>query len=250
MDAVFRALSDPVRRQLLDRLRGRDGQTLGELCAGLSMSRQAVTKHLALLETANLVAFERRGRERLHHLNPIPIQEVADRWIGPYRRGPAQSLTRLKRTLEGETAMKDRFVYVIYIMSTPQKVWDALTDAAMNRQFWFGMHQDSDFKPGSPWSIVGDDGTVWDRGRILEADPPNKVVIAWTHQKRPELTAEGESRCTIVLEEQQGTVKVTLTHEIDVENSQFIQAVSNGWPAILSALKSLLESRNEMARPA
>jgi uncharacterized protein YndB with AHSA1/START domain/DNA-binding transcriptional ArsR family regulator len=248
-DAVFKALADPVRRTLLDRLREKNGQTLSELGEGLGMTRQAVTKHIAILEAANLVAFERRGRERLHFLNPIPIQEVADRWIGAYQRGPAAALTLLKRSLEGESQVKDRFVYVIYIMSTPQKIWGALTDAALNRQFWFGMHQQSDFRVGSPWSIVGEDGKVWDKGSIVEADPPNKLVIAWTHQQRPELTAEGESRCTIVLDEAQGSTKLTLTHEIDVENSQFIQAVSNGWPAILSALKTLLESQNQMARP-
>lgn len=248
-DAVFKAMADPVRRRLLDRLRHKNGQTLSELGEGLGMSRQAVTKHIAVLETANLVAFERRGRERLHYLNPIPIQEVADRWIGAYQRTPAASLTHLKRTLEGETAVKDRFLYVIYIVSTPEKIWQALTDEAMNKQFWFGMHQASDWKVGAPWAIVGDDGKVWDKGSILEFDPPRKMVIAWTHQSRPELTAEGESRCTIVLEPNEGSVKLTLTHEIDVEHSQLIQAVSGGWPAILSALKSLLEKDVEMARP-
>lgn len=241
MDFVFRALADPVRRQLLDRLRIRDGQTLNELCQGLTMSRQAVSKHIALLETANLLAFERRGRERLHFLNPIPIQELSERWIGPYQAAPSRALTFLKRTLEGDTTMKDRFHYVIYIQTTAEKLWDALTDAAVNRQFWFGMHQQSDWKAGSPWAIVDDAGKVMDKGRILEIDPPRKMVIAWTHQMRPELTAEGESRCTITVEGAPGSQKVTVIHEIDVANSQLIQAVSNGWPAILSALKSLLE---------
>ena len=104
MDAVFKALADPVRRKLLDRLREENGQTLAELGQGLAMTRQAVTKHLAILEAANLVAFERRGRERLHHLNPIPIQQLADRWIGKYQRAPAYALIDLKQKLEdGET---------------------------------------------------------------------------------------------------------------------------------------------------
>jgi uncharacterized protein YndB with AHSA1/START domain len=122
-------------------------------------------------------------------------------------------------------------------------LWDALTDAAVNRQFWFGMHQQSDWKQGSDWAIVNDEGKIWDKGSVLEIDPPNRMVIGWTHQMRPELTAEGESRCTIVLEENQGQVKLTLTHEIDVADSNFIKAVSSGWPAILSALKSLLEQK-------
>jgi DNA-binding transcriptional ArsR family regulator len=102
MDAVFRALADPVRRELLDSLRERAGQTLGELCQGREMTRQAVTKHLAVLEGANLVASEKRGREKLHYLNPVPIQEIADRWIGKYDRGRLAALADLKRRLEGE----------------------------------------------------------------------------------------------------------------------------------------------------
>ena len=103
MDAVFKALADPVRRALLDALRTRGGQTLGELCKGREMTRQAVTKHLAILEAANLVATERRGREKLHYVNPAPIQEIADRWISKYERGVVAALTDLKRRLEGET---------------------------------------------------------------------------------------------------------------------------------------------------
>jgi DNA-binding transcriptional ArsR family regulator len=103
MDAVFKALADPVRRELLDSLRGRAGQTLGELCEGRGMTRQAVTKHLGVLQGANLVASERRGREKLHYLNPVPIQEIADRWIGKYERGRLAALGELKRRLEGET---------------------------------------------------------------------------------------------------------------------------------------------------
>jgi DNA-binding transcriptional ArsR family regulator len=103
MDAVFRALADPVRRELLDSLRERGGQTLGDLCQGREMTRQAVTKHLAVLESANLVATEKRGREKLHYLNPVPIQEIADRWIGKYERGRLAALADLKRRLEGDT---------------------------------------------------------------------------------------------------------------------------------------------------
>ncbi|HEX3920599.1 MAG TPA: metalloregulator ArsR/SmtB family transcription factor [Caulobacteraceae bacterium] len=103
MDAVFKALADPVRRQLLDALHDRNGQTLGELCEGREMTRQAVSKHLAILEAANLVAAERRGREKLHYLNPVPIHEIADRWIGKYERGRLVALAELKQRLEGET---------------------------------------------------------------------------------------------------------------------------------------------------
>jgi len=103
MDAAFKALADPVRRQLLDALHARNGRTLGELCEGRGMTRQAVTKHLAVLAGANLVVTERRGREKLHYLNPVPIQEIAERWIGKYERGRLAALSALKRHLEGET---------------------------------------------------------------------------------------------------------------------------------------------------
>ncbi len=103
MDAVFKALADPVRRELLDSLREQGGRTLGELCEGRGMTRQAVTKHLIVLEGANLVATERRGREKLHYLNPVPIQEIADRWIGKYERGPLAALADLKKRLEGDS---------------------------------------------------------------------------------------------------------------------------------------------------
>ncbi len=100
MAAVFKALADPTRRRLLDRLRARDGQTLGELCGNASMTRQAVTKHLAILEDANLVAVQWRGREKLHYLNPVPINDIAERWIGKFERGRLRALSHLKTTLE------------------------------------------------------------------------------------------------------------------------------------------------------
>jgi DNA-binding transcriptional ArsR family regulator len=103
MDEVFKALADPTRRQMLDRLHAQNGQTLGELCANLRMTRQAATKHLALLESANLVVTIWRGREKLHYLNPVPINEIAERWIGKYERGRLRALAELKRQLEGET---------------------------------------------------------------------------------------------------------------------------------------------------
>ena len=102
MDAVFKALADPARRQLLDRLHARNGQALGSLCEGMEMSRQAVTKHLAILEEANLVATQRRGREKLHFLNPVPVNEIAERWIGKFERHRVRALAELKRRLENK----------------------------------------------------------------------------------------------------------------------------------------------------
>ena len=144
----------------------------------------------------------------------------------------------------------DRFVYVTFIRSTPEKIWDALTQPEFNRQYWFGMHIDSDFKPGSPWKLMFEDGRIADGGEILESDPPRKLVISWLHEMRPELKAEGPARASFEIEPAEGSVKLTVIHEIDRGDSKLIQAVSGGWPSILSSLKSLLETGEALVRPA
>src|SRR3982751_4153385 len=128
MDAVFRALADPSRRRLLDRLNTRNGQSLRELGEGLAMTRQAVTKHLTVLEAAGLVTTRRQGRGKFHFLNPAPINEIADRWIHHYDRQRVRALADLKRALEDTPMEQDDFVYVTYIRSTPERLWQALTD--------------------------------------------------------------------------------------------------------------------------
>ena len=142
------------------------------------------------------------------------------------------------------TTPASRFVYVTYIRTTPEKLWSALTTPDFMRQYWFGMTVDSDFRPGASWRLVFEDGRVADVGEIVEAIPPKRLVIAWRHQLRPELAAEGQAHCTMDLEEANGAVKLTITHGLDqpVAESKFIAAVSNGWPQILSNLKSLLET--------
>lgn len=137
---------------------------------------------------------------------------------------------------------RSTFVYVSYIRTTPEKLWSALTEAEFMTQYWFGMRCESEWTAGSPWRIVAGDGQVWDEGEIVEADPPRRLVIRWRHAKRPELRAEGDSLCTMQLEPGGGAVKLTITHAIDREGSQLIEAVSGGWPAIVSNLKSLLET--------
>jgi uncharacterized protein YndB with AHSA1/START domain/DNA-binding transcriptional ArsR family regulator len=249
-DAVFRALADPSRRLLLDRLYDQGGQTLGALCRELAMTRQAVAKHLAILEAANLVATRRQGREKLHFLNPVPINEATERWIGKFDQQRLAALSNLKRALQGDpmpaqakNTPRNTFVYVTFIRTTPERLWAALTDPATVRQYWFGMHQESDWTPGSPWRMVRDNGDVTDSGEILEANAPNRLVIKWRNEFRPDLTAEGYSRCTYELEPVEGgAVKLSVVHEIDAEGGKFIEAVSGGWPRILSNLKSLLET--------
>lgn len=139
---------------------------------------------------------------------------------------------------------KPKFVYVTYIASTPDKVWEALTSAEFTRQCWFGTHHETDWKPGSPWRLVFDDGRVADAGEVLESDPPFRVVLRWRNEFRPETKAEGYSLCTISIEPVDGAVKLTILHELQAElaESKFIDAVSGGWPRILSNVKSLLET--------
>ena len=138
--------------------------------------------------------------------------------------------------------MSERFVYVTYIRTTQQKLWDALLKPEFQRTYWFGMHQECDWKKGSSWKIVFEDGRIADSGEILEIDPPRRVVFTWRNEFKPELKAEGHARATYELEVVGETVKLTITHEIDRDGSQFIQAVSGGWPKVLSGLKSLLET--------
>jgi uncharacterized protein YndB with AHSA1/START domain len=139
------------------------------------------------------------------------------------------------------TDARSQFVYVTFIRTTADKLWAALTDPEIMKQYWFGMHQETDWKPGSPWKLVFADGRVADTGEIVEADRPKRLVIKWRNEFKPELKAEGYSRCAMEIEPVDGAVKLTITHTIDRPDAKFIGAVSGGWPRILSNLKSLLE---------
>jgi uncharacterized protein YndB with AHSA1/START domain len=137
---------------------------------------------------------------------------------------------------------KSTYVYVTYIRTTQEKLWSALTDVEFMKQYWFGMRCESEWTPGSSWKLISESGQVFDSGEIVEAVPPKRLVIRWVHQNRPELTAEGESFCTMELEAIGTAVKLSITHSIEREHSKLIEAVSGGWPKILSNLKSLLET--------
>jgi len=137
---------------------------------------------------------------------------------------------------------RSTFVYVTYIRTTPEKLWSALTDPEFISRYWFGMRCESQWTAGSSWQLTTGEGEVYDTGEILEADPPRRLVIRWRHQRRPELTAEGDSLCTMELEPVATAVRLSITHTVEREPSKFIEAVSGGWPKILSNLKSLLET--------
>src|SRR3954468_10856320 len=185
LDDAFRALADPSRRRLLDRLNARNGQTLRELCAGLGMARQSVSKHLAVLEAANLVTTVRRGREKLHYLNAAPINEIAERWIDRYERGRVDALADLKRALEDTPVDRPSFVYTTYIRTTPEQLWRALTEPAFTERYW-GMAFHSDWKSGSRYTLHQRGVTVSDDEQVvIESDPYRRLAYTW-HAITPE----------------------------------------------------------------
>ena len=237
MDEVFRALADPTRRQLLDRLHQRNGQTLGELCERAGMARQSVSQHLAVLEAANLVSTSRRGREKLHHLNPVPLHEIQERWIDKFEEPRLRALSAVRR--RAEDGMTDRTaVYVTYIESTPERVWAALTDPELTAVYW-GHRNESDWAVGSRWDHVRTDGTgdTDGGGTVEEADPPTRLVLSWGPAPDEE---GGISRVTFVVEPGDGIVRLTVTHT-DLDPGEQAGA-ADGWAAVLSNLKSLLET--------
>lgn len=240
LDLVFKALADPTRRLLLDRLRVRTGQTLGELCQYLEMTRQSATQHLGVLEAANLIATVRRGREKLHYLNPVPLQEIEERWIGRFERPRLQALRAVQRRAEEAMADKPAFIYVIYIQSTPERVWQALTDAELTARYW-GHSNVSDWQAGSGWQHQRADGSgVADVvGTVTESSPPARLVTTWAAPGQE--PAGGPSRVTFDIEPYGDIVRLTVSHDNLADDAER-EAAAAGWAAVLSNLKSLLET--------
>lgn len=266
MDAIFKALADPSRRELLDRLNRRNGQTLRELCADLDMARQSVTKHLAVLEDAGLVATEWRGREKLHWLNAAPIHDIADRWIDRYHRERVRALADLRDALEDRAMSRNEFLYTTYIRTTPEALWRALTDPAFTFRYW-GAGLVSDWKVGSP--ILWQDepgGEARDMDQVvLESDPPRRLAYTW-HNYQPEharhfgwsdeylaeLQAEPRAKVSFTIEPMGAMVKLTVLHDGFDRDTEMLRALSGrnprtgGWPEILANLKTLLETGETM----
>ena len=272
MDEVFRALADPSRRSLLDSLDQRNGQTLSQLCSGLDMARQSVSKHLAVLEAAELVTTLRRGREKLHFLNAAPINAIADRWINHYDRQRAQALADLKNALEHKpmnaTATTDQattnqateFVYTTYIKTTPEQLWQAITDPAFTIRYW-GVALTSDWQVGSQvtWEYKG--VTMVDPSQVvLVADVNRRLAYTW-HSITPEfgaligsseeevaaLAAERRSSVSFEIEPMGELVKLTVTHGGFEPGSTILPGISEGWPTIIASLKTLLETGEPLA---
>jgi uncharacterized protein YndB with AHSA1/START domain len=139
-------------------------------------------------------------------------------------------------------ANRSQFVYVTFIRTTPEKLWEALTDPKFIRQYWFGSTIESSWKKDASWRLKKADGQTDTVGEILEIDPPRRMVIRWQNERVPELMAEGPSRCTIEVEPKGNAVKLTITHEIERPESKLMKSVSGGWPLVISNLKSLLET--------
>ena len=245
MDAVFKALADPTRRKLLDRLYEKDGQTLSALEGRLPMTRIGVMKHLRVLEGAGLVKTKRRGREKLHFLNPVPIRLVHDRWVSKYAEPWAAALSGLKHTLEDRTMEK---VFEIYIKTTPERLWEAITEAELRQKYNFGVGISSDWTPGSSYRAVhAGAGVPISEGENLEVDPPRRLVQSFTALWSDEVKAEGISRVTWDIEQVEDSCRLTVTHDQLREDAN--AELFGGWPMILSGLKTLLETGEQLTTP-
>jgi len=244
MDEVFRALADPTRRSLLDELFKQDGQTLSALEQRLPMTRFGVMKHLRLLEEAGLVTTKRRGREKLHFLNPVPIRLVHDRWVSKYAEPWAATLSGLKQTLEEDGMEK---VFEIYIKTTPERLWEAITNSEMRQRYNFGVGVTSEWTPGSAYQASHPAGVDIAAGENLEVDPPRRLVQSFNALWSDDVKAEGTSRVTWEIEPVGDSCRLTVTHDQLRDGAH--DEVYGGWPQILSGLKTLLETGEDLTTP-
>ena len=239
MDNIFNALGDKSRRHLLDVLYQKNGQSLTELTATLKMSRQAVTKHLGILEEANLVVPVWKGREKLHYLNPVPLRLIYLRWISKFDETRIESIFEMKNNNEAiqEVNMKG-FMYQIVIASSAEKVWESLTKPEFTQKFWFGRRVESDWNLGSAVSIVTPEGVIEAKGEVLEFQINKRLSYSWLSAKE---TIEDISTVVFELQEMGELTKLTILHDIDADKANFQQAAA-GWTFILCGLKTFLET--------
>src|SRR5437870_6270358 len=244
VDAVFRALADPTRRSLLDELFREDGQTLSALEGRFPMTRFGVMKHLRQLEEADLVVTRRRGREKLHFLNPVPIRLVHDRWVSKYAEPWAAALSGLKHRLESPMEK----VFEIYIRTTPERLWEAITDPEIRTTYNFGARVTSDWTPGSRFEMShpGANGLLG-QGENLEVDPPRRLVQSMVALWSDDVKSEGTSRVTWEIEPIGDSCRLTVTHDQLREGAY--NELYGGWPMILSGLKTWLETGELLTTP-
>ena len=241
---VFRALADATRRSLLDELFREDGQTLTALERHFSMTRFGVMKHLRQLEEAGLVLTRRRGREKLHFLNPVPIRLVHDRWVSKYAEPWSAALSDLKHRLESPMEK----VFEIYIRTTPERLWEAITDREIRSKYHFGLAVRSDWTPGSRFEMShpSADGLLGE-GENLEVDPPRRLVQTMVALWSEDVKTEGTSRVTWEIEPIGDSCRLTVTHDQLREGAN--NELYGGWPMILSGLKTWLETGGLLTTP-
>lgn len=243
MEDVFRAIADPTRRELLDALFHQDGQTLGDLESRFEgMSRQNVMKHIKVLEDAHLVVTRRRGREKLHFLNPVPIRLMHDRWVSKYSEPWVAGLSGLKTDLENEMEK----IYEIYIRTTPDRLWEAITNPDIRAKYNFGAGVYTDWNVGSRIDMRAGEFELGE-GEILEIDPPTKLVHTLRALWGEDVKEEGFSRVTWEVEQIQDSCLLTITHDQLRENAN--DQLYGGWPMILSGLKTWLETGELLTTP-
>jgi uncharacterized protein YndB with AHSA1/START domain len=246
MDEVFRALADPTRRAILDALFVDDGQTLGAIEARFTITRFGVMKHLTVLQDAGLVLTRRRGREKLHFLNRVPIRLVHDRWISKYEEPVVAGLSDLKRVLETEMEK----IYEIYIKTTPERLWEAITDHDIRAKFQFGQVLTGDWRVGGKYIAENPaaPGMHLGEGEVLEIDPPHKLVNTFVALWGDDVKSEGTSRVTWeIVEVGDSTCQLTVTHDQLREGAN--DQLYGGWPMILSGLKTWLETGETLTTP-
>jgi len=244
MDEVFRALNDPSRRLLLDKLFVDDGQTLGQLCAHLpSMTRFGVMSHLRVLEEGGLVTTRRQGRTKLHYLNPVPIRLVHDRWISKYTEPTVGAIADLKAQFEGVAPMTmPDHVYQAYIATEPKEVWKAITDGDYTVRYFYGTRVESDWSEGSELRYLAEDGSVVADGSVIAIDPPHRLEMSFHARWDPDLDAEGPVREVWLVEDANGASKLTVELYDAPAQSKTYANFTSGFPYIVSGLKSVLET--------
>ena len=244
VDEVFKALADPTRRELLDELFRNDGQTLSALEERFEMSRFGVMKHLKQLEEAGLVVTRRRGREKLHFLNPVPIRLVHDRWVSKYAEPWVAGLSDLKHELE-KTMEK---IYEIYIRTTPERLWEAITSPTERPKYQFGNSIRTGWGVGDSYEMINDKAQfTLGEGEILEFDPPRKLVQTMRALWSDDVKAEGFSRITWEIQQVEDSCCLTVTHDQLRDGAH--PELYGGWPMILSGLKTWIETGDVLTTP-
>jgi uncharacterized protein YndB with AHSA1/START domain/DNA-binding transcriptional ArsR family regulator len=244
VESVFKALADRTRRELLDELFRRDGQTLAALASRFDMTRAGVAKHLGVLEDAGLVATRRQGREKLHYLNPVPIRLAHDRWVSKYTEAWAAGLTDLKRDLEASVEK----VFEIYIKTSPERLWQAITDPEVRTRYQFGARIESEWAAGSSYRVAQPAGPgPLIEGENVEIDPPRRLVQSFHAVWDDAVAAEGTSRVTWEIEQIGDSCRLTVIHDQLREGAD--EHLYGGWPMILSGLKTWLETGRELTTP-